>query len=185
MTSHPEGSSAAWFCLRTHSKHEHIAADWLQRQLAIETYAPRIRFRRAQPRGLVWFTEALFPNYLFARFVLSKSLSKVESAPGIRRVVRFGDHCPSVPDEVIRSLQATVGTEEIRLVDHEVNPGETVQLAGGPFHGLHAVVTRVIPGRQRVAVLLDFLGRQSVVELAAGSVAHLEDERCRVLRRQL
>jgi transcription antitermination factor NusG len=35
---------------------------------------------------------------------------------------------------------------------------------------LNAVVTQVMPGKQRVMVLMDFLGRQSTVEVAAQSI---------------
>jgi transcription antitermination factor NusG len=49
------------------------------------------------------------------------------------------------------------------------------------FHGLLAVVTRIMPARERVAVLLEFLGRQTTVELAGGAVVRDENERKRVL----
>ena len=170
-------STISWYCLRTHSKHEHIAGDWIQRFLGIETYAPRIRFRRARPSGLAWFIEALFPNYLFARFELGAGIQKVEAAPGIRRVVRFGRHCPIIPEEVIQALRASIGAEAVRVIDEQFVPGETVEVAGGAFHGLEAVVTRVMPGRQRVGVLLDFLGRQTLVEISSAQVVRTTDER--------
>jgi transcription antitermination factor NusG len=40
-----------------------------------------------------------------------------------------------------------------------------VIIGSGVFEGLEAVVTRVMPGPQRVAVLLDFLGRQTTLEV--------------------
>jgi transcription antitermination factor NusG len=40
-----------------------------------------------------------------------------------------------------------------------------VQISGGSFNGLQAVVSRVMPSRQRVLVLLDFLGRQTSVQV--------------------
>jgi len=43
--------------------------------------------------------------------------------------------------------------------------GDAVEISHGAFHGLQAVVTRVMPGRERVAILLDFLGRQTALEL--------------------
>ena len=170
-------STTSWYCLRTHSRHEHIASDWIQRFLGIETYAPRIRFRRARPSGLAWFIEALFPNYLFAKFDLAACIPKVEAAPGIRRVVRFGRQCPTIPEEVIQALRASIGAEAVRVIDEQFVPGESVEVAGGAFHGLEAVVTRVMPGRQRVGVLLDFLGRQTLVEISAAQVVRIADER--------
>lgn len=182
-TLNPQLSTVlAWFCLRTHSRHEHIAGDWLTRYLGIQTYAPRIRFRQPERRGLVWRTDPLFPNYLFARFDVAKCLQEVEAAPGIRRVVRFGAHCPRIPDEVIQDLRATIGAEPVHVIDDQLHPGETIQVAGGVFHGLQAVVARVMPGRERIAVLLDFLGRQTMVELASAAVSPVGDERRRVFQ---
>jgi transcriptional antiterminator RfaH len=172
----------AWFCVRTHSKREHIAAAWLERQTGLEMYLPRVRFRRPLRRGPVWFTEGLFPNYLFARFELAKWAQQIDCAPGVHGIVRFGEHCPTVPNEVIESMRATVGHGQVHVINESLEPGEPVKIAGGVFHGLEAVVARVMPGRQRVAVLLDFLGRQTKAELARGAVTRIEDERWRVLR---
>ena len=56
-------------------------------------------------------------------------------------------------------------------------PGEAVRVAGGAFHGLRAVITRVMPSRERVAVLLEFLGRQTTVELPKEALIRDGDER--------
>src|SRR5258705_250702 len=64
----PPALQRAWFCLRARSKHEHIAARHLQQMTDVEVFLPRIRFRRKTRQGPAWVTEALFPNYLFARF---------------------------------------------------------------------------------------------------------------------
>ena len=175
------GDQPAWFCVRTQPKHEHIAAAHLRQDADISVYLPRIRFKRATRRGPVWFTEALFPNYLFARFDLAASLRRVCHARGVRGVVHFGDRWPIVPEAVIEELRATVGGDEVHVVREELRPGETVQIAGGAFHGLHAVVTRVMPSRERVAVLLEFLGRQTTVELALASVVREGDGRGNIL----
>ena len=171
----------AWFCVRSQPKHEHIAAAHLKREPGIEVYLPRVRFKRATRRGPVWFTEALFPNYLFARFDLGQCLRQVCHAQGIRGVVHFGDRWPIVPDAVIEELRATLGEDPVHVIREELQPGEAVQIAGGVFHGLRAVVTRVMPSRERVAVFLEFLGRQTTVELPTGAVIRDMDERKLVL----
>ena len=51
------------------------------------------------------------------------------------------------------------------VVETSFDPGQPVRIAGEPFHDLEAVVARAMPRQQRVAVLLDFLGRQTTVEL--------------------
>lgn len=157
--------SLAWFCVRTQPRHEHIAAAGLRRNLELEVFLPRVRFKRPTRKGPVWVTEALFMNYLFARFDWGTCLRRVQSARGVAGVVHFGRHWPTIPDTIIAELRAAVGDEEVRVVTNEFNPGDVVEIAAGAFHGLQAIVTRIVPGKQRVAVLLDFLGRQTTLEL--------------------
>lgn len=175
------GRAPAWFCLRTQPKHEHIAAAHLGKESGLEIYLPRIRFRRATRRGPVWFTEALFPNYLFARFDLAACLRKICHTRGVRGVVHFGDRWPIVPEAVIEELRASLGADRVHVIHEKLQPGQAVQIAGGVFHGLRAVVTRVMPSRERVAVLLEFLGRQTTVELPDEAVIRDMDERKLVL----
>lgn len=156
---------SAWFCLRTHPKHEHIAAAHLRDIERLEVFLPRVRFRRATRRGPIWTTEALFPGYLFARFDWREHLRRVHYAPGVAGVVHFGRRWPTVPDEVIAELRRLFNEQEVRVLPAEPSVGDRVLISGGVFHGLHAVVTQVMPARARVCVLLDFLGRQTSAEL--------------------
>jgi transcriptional antiterminator RfaH len=172
---------AAWFCLRTQPKHEHIAAAHLKREPGVEVYLPRIRFKRSTRRGPVWFTEALFPSYLFACFDFAAGFRKLSQVRGVSGIVHFGDQWPTIPDDVIEELRATVGSDEVHVIQNELEPGETVEISGGAFHGLQAVVTRVMPSRDRVAVLLEFLGRQTMVEVPVQAVVREGDGRKRVL----
>lgn len=170
VSLHTDSLLLKWFCVRTQVKREHLAAEHLRRLRGIEVFLPRIRFRRNTRRGTVWFTEALFPNYLFARFDWKASLAKVHHAPNIRGVIHFGDKWPTIPDDVIDQLRQIIGERQLCVVDPAVAPGDQVQIADGVFHGLKAVVTQVMPARQRVTVLLNFLGRQTSVELPAAAV---------------
>lgn len=169
-----------WFCLRTRLKQEHIAAGHLRKELQLEVFLPRIRFRRATRQGPVWFTEALFPGYLFARFHLATAFRQVHHARAVSGIVHFGNHCPSIPDAVIADLRAAVGDEQVHVIRDELLPGEAVVISGGTFNSLSAVVTRVIPSRQRVVVLLEFLGRQTTVELDNSALVR-EDEPRRLM----
>ncbi|MGO8763548.1 MAG: transcription termination/antitermination protein NusG [Limisphaerales bacterium] len=151
--------------MQTQTKHEHIAAAQLRQNLGIEVFLPRIRYRRSTRRGPAWVTEALFPGYLFAQFDLASKLRWVRAVAGVRNVVHFGNRWPAIPDAAIADLRSAVGDEEVRILSQDLNPGDAVEVAGGVFHGLQAMVSRVIPQRQRVSILLDFLGRQTAVEL--------------------
>jgi transcription antitermination factor NusG len=54
----------------------------------------------------------------------------------------------------------------------------------GTQRGLQAIVASVIPGRQRVAVLMDLLGRQTMIELPDASVIKEGDRRAPLLQGQ-
>lgn len=162
-------AAPAWFCVRSRPKHEHIAAARL-REAGLEVFLPRLRFKKGSVRGPVWVTEALFPNYLFARFNLRASLRLVRSAAGVSQVVHFGAITPAVPDDVVNELRARLGTEELHVLPENFAPDERVQISGGALHGLSAVITQVMPAKERVKVLLEFLGQQTVVEVDAAAV---------------
>ena len=159
-----------WFCLKAQPKREHLAAIALRRQFGIECFSPRLRFRKMTHRGPVWFVEAMFPGYLFAKFVYSKQHRAVEASHGIRGIVHFGDHLATLPENIVAGLQSRVGAEEVVTIDSSIKIGEAVEIVEGPFRGLEAVVTCLLPAKERVRVLFDFLGRSIEMEIPTARV---------------
>jgi transcriptional antiterminator RfaH len=178
----PAGAGALWFCLKSQPKHEHIAAAHLRQNSAVEVFLPRVRFKRATRQGTVWVTEALFPGYLFSRFDWQSSLRLVQHSRGVRGVVHFGERWPAIPESVIRELQQAIGADEPRTIPENFNPGDEVEITGGAMRGLRAIVTRVMPGRERIAVLMEFLGRQTMIELPRHFLVKEGDERAAIFK---
>ena len=171
----------AWFCVRCRPKQEHLAAGYLRKRVGVEVFLPRLRFRRPTRRGPAWVTEALFPGYLFARFDWRLSFRAVHHTPSVSGLVHFGDSYPTVPDAAMHELRAAFGDDAIHEIATDMAPGDPVQLVGGPFGGLQAVVHQVMPSRQRVRVLLEFLGRQTVVEASLQGVFRKDEPRTTAL----
>lgn len=165
-----------WYCVRTQQKHEHIAAAQLRQQGDVEVFLPRIRYRRPTRLGPVWVTEALFKDYIFARFDLAVALRRVRHARGVCGIVHFGEHWPTVPERSIQELKAALGGEDTRVIEDPMNVGDSAQITSGAMCGLDAVVTRVMPAKQRVAVLIEFLGRQTVLEMDRHQLRFAADE---------
>jgi transcriptional antiterminator RfaH len=159
-------SEPVWFCLKTQPKREHLAATALRRQFGVKCFSPRLRFRRMTQRGPVWFVEAMFPGYLFAKFVYSTQHRAVESSHGISGIVHFGDRLATLPENIVTALQSKVGAEEIVTLDCSLKVGQSVQIIAGPFHGLEVVVTQLLPAKERIRVLFDFLGRSMEMEVS-------------------
>jgi transcriptional antiterminator RfaH len=55
-------------------------------------------------------------------------------------------------------------------VDSSLKIGQPVQLIEGPFQGLEVVITQLLPARERIRVLLEFLGRSLEMEVPAEKV---------------
>jgi transcriptional antiterminator RfaH len=149
---------------------EHVAAAHVRVLGDVAVFCPRIRFRRPGKDGTVSVTEALFPGYFFARFSMREMLLRVRSAHGVTSIVRFGDWYPTVADSIIEELR--VETED-RIIGESVSPlvpGERVRLVAGALAGLEATITHVLPGNERVRLLLEFLGRETVAEAKAEHV---------------
>ncbi len=165
-----ESTDPLWFCLRTQPKHEKLAAQFLRSQAGLEVFSPIIRFQRATLSGKKWFEEALFPCYIFARFPYRTHYRLAASAMGVTKIVSFGGHPSVVADGVIDELREFVRDNETIEISPDIRAGDEVTVLDGPFKGLRAVVTRVMPAKERVAVLLDLLGTQREVEVTAQRV---------------
>ncbi len=154
-----------WYCLRSKVKREITVAQVLNDNLGVEVFCPRIRIRKMTKRGLVWFEEAMFPGYFFARFDLVKQLKSVSYSCGVTGLVHFGDVFAEVPPAAISELRDQLGEECLLVVEGSCSEGDEVEVVDGPFKGLVGMVVDRISGKERVRILIDFLGRSLDVEL--------------------
>jgi transcriptional antiterminator RfaH len=160
----------AWYCLRSQPKHEHIAAAHLRILEGVTVFCPRIRFKRATRQGMIWVTEAMFPGYLFARFDLAEMHRQIRYAHGVSGIVRFADQYPTIDDEALAELRNYTDDGEVRELSYELSQGDQVKVVEGVFGGLDAVITQALTARERVKVLMDFLGRKVEAEVERSNV---------------
>lgn len=170
MITEVQSGEVAWYCVRTKTKQEHVAAGSLRQLPNVEVFAPRLRFRRTTRRGQVWFVEALFPGYVFACFDWQMQAKAIQYARGVMGVVNFGLKPAQVPLEVVEDLRRTMDDREIRIIKRILAVGDEVQVVAGPLAGLEVVVQQLLPARERVKVLLDFLGRRVEAEVAVSEL---------------
>jgi transcriptional antiterminator RfaH len=160
-----KSAKPAWYCLRSQPKHEHIAAAHLRMLEGVTVFCPRIRFKRKTRQGLVWVTEAMFPSYLFAHFELAEMHRRVSCAHGVIGIIRFAGRYPTIEEGALAELQSHTGLAEVKELSYELSQGDQVKIVEGVLIGLDAVVTQVLPAKQRVKVLMDFLGRKMEAEI--------------------
>jgi transcriptional antiterminator RfaH len=174
MTFHPP-SLPEWFCVRTQTKREHIAAGHLREVADVEVFCPRLRYRKATRRGKIWWVEPLFPGYVLAKFNLAEMERAVSFCQGVRGLVRFGAIIPAVPDSFVESLRQDVRNrseddEELFSVSPVIEIGDEVEIAHGPLQGMRGTIVSVTPAAERVKILLEFLGQPHAVDVDLFSI---------------
>jgi transcription antitermination factor NusG len=89
----------------------------------------------------------------------------------------FGDYVATIDSSTVAALQEQAGEEEIVTIDPDIQVGQAVRIAEGPFQGLEALVTHLLPGKERIRLLLDFLGRSLETEVPTPKVLPLVSPR--------
>jgi transcriptional antiterminator RfaH len=168
----PITSESPWFCLRAQPKREHLAAVGLRKRFNLVCFAPRLRSRKLTRRGPVWFVEAMFPGYFFAKFDYVTERRRIEHSPGVTGILQFGDRLATIDAATIAGLQERVQADEVITIDPELRVGQEVQIARGPLQGLEALVTQLLPASERVRILLEFLGRSLQMEVPKETLIH-------------
>lgn len=168
-------NSPEWFCVRTQTKREHIAAGHLREIEGVETFCPRLRYRKATRRGKIWWVEPLFPGYLLAKFNIADMERAVTFCQGVRGLVRFGSEIPPVPESFVEALRKEISTrsqgdEELFSVSPVIESGDEVEIAHGPLQGMRGTVVSVAPAAERVKILLEFLGQPHAVDVDLFSI---------------
>ena len=162
---------AEWFCLRCQTKREHIAAGHLREIEAVEVFCPRLRYRKATRRGKIWWMEPMFPGYVLAKFNMMEMERAITFCQGVRGLVRFGSEIPSIPESFVEAIKREIrerrGSEEDEMVtlSPTIEIGDEVEIAHGPFQGMHGTVVTVPSAAERVKILLEFLGSQQAVDV--------------------
>ncbi|HTQ31669.1 MAG TPA: transcription termination/antitermination NusG family protein [Opitutaceae bacterium] len=164
-------ASPSWFCLRTQPKREHVAAVNLRKRVQIEVFAPRLRIWRSTRHGIAsLITEALFPGYIFARFLHPDQSRHVLSTTGITGIVAFDGRPPAVADPVIDFLRNEIEQAGRNAGEPLLEEGSWVRIATGCFHDMEGRVLHFDPQAGRVRLLLMLLGRTVRVNLPARGV---------------
>lgn len=161
-----------WYCLRAKTKKERMAAAHLASRHGLEVFCPQIRFQRKTVRGRVWFQEAMFPGYLFARFHLAEMQRLVASSPGILNIPAFDGRIAAIPADVIGSLREDLDEEGVADATEPLEVGEETTVLEGSMRGLKVKVIRLMPAQERVSVLMELLGTLVEAEFPVNALEH-------------
>jgi len=161
-----------WYVVQTHPNAEAKAASHLERQ-GFSVYLPRYLKRRRHARKIQTVQAALFPRYLFVNIDLqSQRWRSIQSTIGVSRLVTNGDAPAAVPAPIISALKDR--EDECGFIamaqGPSFSPGDKIRILGGAFAEAFGLFEGT-SDRDRVAILLDLLGRKVRIMLGADMVA--------------
>ncbi len=161
-----------WYVCHTHPHAEAKATTHLNRQ-GFESYFPRYLKRRRHARRVETVAAPLFPRYLFVAVDLSaQRWRSIYSTVGVTRLVSNGDDPTPVPDGIVEALKSREDADGfIKLVQRSpFRTGDKIRVLDGAFTSCLGLFEGMAE-RERVAILLDLLGRKVRVVLDADLVA--------------
>lgn len=158
---------AAWYALRTRSRHEKRVEEQL-RARGIEPFLPQVeRWRQWKDRRkLVAFP--LFPGYCFARFALADRVA-VLSNSGVAQIVGNPAGPVAVSEGEIEAVRRLV-TCTLPYDPHPyLDEGMLVEVIRGPLDGVRGVLIRK-GARARLVIRVTLIHQAASVELDAFDV---------------
>jgi transcriptional antiterminator RfaH len=161
-----------WYAIQTKVNREKDVKKRLT-DFHLEVFLPWMRTRRRIGSRFHWVLAPLFPGYVFCRLDMVTSGKAARYSPGVKDFLTFGSRIAEVGENIIEALRLRCpgGVAEIDSVN--AKPGDTVRINEGPFSGLEAVFEQKLKGSERVAVLLEILGRQTRIVLPSETIAKI------------
>ncbi|MGB9799375.1 MAG: transcription termination/antitermination protein NusG [Thermanaerothrix sp.] len=155
--------SLRWYAIHSHPHREESLARYMTEK-GLEVFYPHLKVKPVNPRARR--IRAYFPGYVFVRADLEQTgASLFQWMPFATGLVAFGGEPAIVPDALITALQnhlERLNQMAAQSPADQFQKGERVEIESGPFAGYEAIFDTRLPGRERVRVLLKFLGERRV-----------------------
>jgi transcriptional antiterminator RfaH len=165
-------SGLRWYVIRTKLRKETVVEKRIG-DLGLEAFLPWLRSRRRVGSRYQWVLTPLFPGYLFCRLDMVVSGKAARYAPGVKDFVKFGSRIAGVEEEVIQDLKDRCPGGVAEIKPRPYRAGEPVMIKEGPFAGLQAIFEHEMTGSERVAILLELLGRHTRLVLSSEMIARI------------
>lgn len=161
-------STKQWFVVHTQTCQEMLALQHLLDQ-RFDAYLPRFKKIRRHARKVNEVLAPLFPRYLFVGIDLAVDLWRsINGTRGVAYLLTNAGQPLWIPDAIVEDLKAQEdanGVVPISILDRFA-PGDRVRVKEGAFEGQTAIVEQWTD-QARVAMLLNFLGRDTRITLPA------------------
>ena len=161
-----------WYVVYSHAQKESLAASEIYAQ-GFDVYHPVYKKIVRHARRVIEKKVSLFPRYLFVSLDIREDMWKcINSTRGVVKLIMLNHETPkAVQDTIIDQLK--ISEDDDGLVSlaalNLFLPGQVVRVVDGPFSGQYATY-KGFSDKQRVEILLEFLGKNVSLEVSSHSL---------------
>jgi transcriptional antiterminator NusG len=168
--SSPEEDPRRWYIIHTYSRHERKVELTLQGK-NIETFLPRLTVSSRRRDRKLLINVPLFPRFLFVYTDLKDwPYYTIIRNPSVVRIIGSKGQWNEVPDETVASIQKLLNSGQPAFPWAKITPGKQIRVIDGPLSGAIGVILRCKPGKSRLIIGVELLGRSVRAELAEETV---------------
>lgn len=153
-----------WYLVLTKLKSELRVKEYLWHRHGLESFFPVFPPRKHQSKTGI----PLFSRYIFTHCNLNRDYQKIQYAPGVTHLVRFGETIVPVAEDVIVCLKARCD-ERDRILPRDFEVGQQVVVREGIFRGCEGIISEK-RGKRRIQLLIQVAYQHSKIELDVDQV---------------
>ena len=159
---HKKMDQLCWYALRTKSRHERVAEEYLKGR-GVEVFLPLYKSRRLWSDRVKIVDLPLFDGYLFCKFPARHALV-ARSAPGVLYIVSCGDDPAPVPEGEIDAVRRILGKGLVASPTPYLREGMRVRIRGAEFEGMEGRLEKV-KSQSRLVLSIHLLQRSVAFEV--------------------
>jgi len=165
-----------WYVVNTYSGHENKVKEKLEMRassMGMEDYilrvvVPEVKEIEVKDGKQKEKVKKLFPGYILVEMVMTdEAWFIVRNTPGVTGFIgssgKGAKPFPLTPSEVDKIL-GSMGMSRVDVVN-EINEGDSVKVINGPFANMFGKVKTIDMANQKIEVVLDLFGQETVVEV--------------------
>jgi transcriptional antiterminator NusG len=166
----PEVDNRSWYVIHTCSRQEAKVESTLLRK-NIETFLPKVTVPSRRRDRKLLLNVPLFPGYLFVHTDLNDwAYAKILGNRGVVRILGSKGQYTALPVGTVASIKTLLNSGQPIFPWAQLTPGKQVRVVDGPLAGAKGVILRHKPGKRRLVVGVELLGRSICAELAEETV---------------
>ena len=157
-----EMDQSCWYALRTKSRHEKVAEEYLKGR-GVEVFLPRYKSRRLWSDRVKIIDLPLFDGYLFCKLGAEHALV-ARAAPGVLYIVSYGDVPAAVPEAEIDAVRRVLAKGLVASPTPYLREGMRVRIRGAEFEGVEGRLEKV-KSQSRLVLSIHLLQRSVAFEV--------------------